>query len=81
MVKQYGTLYLDTRRALLATEDADYAGMTARFLLCHVSGKSQEQILVDKDLYAPEEVCDGVEAGLKRLLQGEPLRVHRDPCQ
>ena len=73
MVKQYGTLYLDTRRALLATEDADYAGMTARFLLCHVSGKSQEQILVDKDLYAPEEVCDGVEAGLKRLLQGEPL--------
>ena len=73
MVKQYGNLYLDTRRALLASEDPQIASMMARFLLCHVSGKSQEQILIDKDLYASEEICDGVEAGLKRLLAGEPL--------
>ena len=39
MVKQYGQLYLDTRHALLETEDAQTAGMMARQLLCHFSGK------------------------------------------
>ena len=73
MVKQYGTLYLDTRRALIGIEDAQTAGMAARYLLCHVSGKSQEYILAHKDLYASEEVCRGVEAGLQRLLKEEPL--------
>ena len=38
MVKQYGELYLDTRRALLATEDPQTAGMMARQLLCHATG-------------------------------------------
>ncbi len=73
MVKQYGDLYLDTRRALLANEEPQLAGMMARQLLCHVSGKSQEFILSNRDLYAPEETVRGVEAGLKRLLAGEPL--------
>lgn len=73
MVKQYGTLYLDTRRALIGIEDAQTAGMVARYLICHVSGKSQEYILAHKDLYAPEEVCRGVEEGLSRLLKEEPL--------
>ena len=73
MVKQYGTLYLDTRRALLETEDAQSAGMMARQLLCHVSGKSQEFILSNRELYAPEEVVRAVEAGTARLLKGEPL--------
>ena len=40
MVKQYGQLYLDTRHALLETEDAQTAGMMARHLLCHFSRKS-----------------------------------------
>ena len=73
MVKTYGSLYLDTRRALTANEEPHIAGMMARFLLCHVSGKSQEAILADKDLYASQEVCDAMEAGLERLLKGEPL--------
>ena len=73
MVKPYGDLYLDTRRALLATEDAQTAGMMARQLLCHVSGKSQEFILAHRELYAPEETVAAVEAGRKRLLAGEPL--------
>ena len=73
MVKQYGDLYLDTRRALLATEDAQSAGMIARQLLCHVTGKSQEFILANRDLYAPEETVREVEKNLKRLLAGEPL--------
>ena len=73
MVKQYGELYLDTRRALLAKEEPQLAGMMARQLLCHVSGKSQEYILTNRDLYASQETVRGVEAGLERLLEGEPL--------
>ena len=73
MVKQYGQLYLDTRRALLATEDAQDAGVLARMILCHVSGKSQAEYLASKDLYASEDVVRGVEEGLQRLLEGEPI--------
>ncbi len=73
MVKQYSQLYLDARRALLFQEEPQIAGMMARTLLCHVSGKSQEAILADRDLYAPEEVCEKMEAGIKRLVAGEPL--------
>ena len=73
MVKQYGQLYLDARRALLAKEDAEIAGMMARHLLTHVSGKRQEEILSNRDLYASEEICQAMEAGVKRLLTGEPL--------
>ena len=73
MVKQYGELYLDTRRALLETEDAQDAGVLARMLVCHVSGKSQAEFLADRDLYASEKVVEGVEAGLKRLLNEEPI--------
>ena len=39
MVTQYGTLYQDTRRALLETESAQDAGVLARMLICHVTGK------------------------------------------
>ena len=73
MVKQYGQLYLDTRRALLAAEDAQTAGMMARQLLCHASGESQEYILTHRELYAPEETVAQVEKMCKRLLGGEPL--------
>jgi len=73
MVKQYGQLYMDTRRALLETENVQDAGVLARMLICHVSGKSQAEYLSCRDLYAPDEVVKGVEAGLKRLLEGEPI--------
>ncbi len=73
MVKQYSQLYLDARRALLLTEDPQMAGMMARTLLCHVSGKSQEAVLADRDLYASEEICDAMDEGVKRLIAGEPL--------
>ena len=73
MVKQYGELYLEIRRALLAQEDPQTAGMMARHLLCHVSGKSQEEILMNRDLYASEEICREVEKGVRRLLSGEPF--------
>lgn len=73
MVTQYGTLYQDTRRALLETESAQDAGVLARMLICHVTGKDQAQFLAERDLYAPEDVVKGVQAGLERLLKGEPI--------
>lgn len=73
MVKQYSQLYLEARRALLTTEDPQTASLYARNLLCHVSGKTQEQLLAAQDLYAGEEVCREVEMAVERLLGGEPL--------
>lgn len=73
MVKKLSQLYLETRRALLATEDPDTAGMLARNLLCHVTGKTPEQFLADREMYASEAVCQQLEAAKERLLAGEPL--------
>ena len=61
MVKKYGDLYLDARRALLTKEDPEIAGMWARHLLMHVSGKRQEEILANRELYASEEICREME--------------------
>lgn len=73
MVKQYGELYLDARRALLGTEDPMDAGWMARLLLAHISGKTQEAVLADRDLYASEEVCEQMHQAVKRLIAGEPI--------
>ena len=73
MVKKYGDLYQDTRRALLATENAQDAGVLARMLVCHVSGKSQAEFLADREMYASEKIVEGVEDGLRRLLAEEPI--------
>ena len=73
MVKQYSQLYLEARRALLTTEDRQTASLYARNLLCHVSGKTQEQLLAAENLYASEEVCKAVEMAVERLVGGEPL--------
>ena len=62
MVKQYGELYLDTRRALLAAEDPQTAGMMARQLLCHATGKTQEEILSHRELYASGQAVAEAEA-------------------
>ena len=73
MVKQYSQLYLEARWALLATEDQQSASLLARNLLCHVSGKTQEQVIADRDLYANEEVCQAMEQAVARVMSGEPL--------
>ena len=73
MVKKYGDLYLECRRALMQAEDAQTAGLMARNLVAYYSGKSQEEVLRDRDLYAGEKTCEGVESATARLLQGEPL--------
>lgn len=73
MVKKYGDLYLEARRALLAAEDAETASFYARHLLCAVSGKTLEGFLADRDTYASEEICEKMQQGIRRLSQGEPL--------
>ncbi len=73
MVKQYGDLNLEIRRGLQAAEDPQSAGRMARQLLCRFSGKSQEEILACRELYAPEEVVQQAQQALDRLLTGEPL--------
>ncbi len=73
MVKTYSQLYLDARKALLATEDPQSAGMVARNLLCFASGKTQEQVIRDRELYASEAICQTLESSVARYLAGEPL--------
>jgi release factor glutamine methyltransferase len=73
LVKTYGQLYLDARRSLLQTEDEQTAGFMARILVSTISGKTQEAMLTDRDLYASEEICQKVETGVQRLLNQEPL--------
>lgn len=72
MVKKYSELYLDARKALLASDDM-YAANMARELLCAASGKTPEAIIADRDLYASEEICDRVEDYVKRRVAGEPV--------
>lgn len=57
----------------MATEDMQSAGILARHLLCHVSGKTQEEILANRELYASEEMCQQMDALTARLIGGEPL--------
>ncbi len=73
MVKTLSELYLQTRRALAAQEDADTAAFWAREILCHVTGKTKEQFIAQQGHYASEEICKEIDALLSRLLSGEPL--------
>lgn len=73
MVKKISDLYLDARRALLTREDAQTAAFMARHLLAHVTGKNQAQLLSDQEQYMDGSVCEAMDAGVARLLTGEPL--------
>ena len=73
MVKKLSELYLQARRALLAQEDSQSASLLARNLLCHITGKTQEQLISDFELYASETACAETERLVQRLLAGEPF--------
>ncbi len=73
MVKTYSQLFLDARRAFLQKEEQQTASLLARHLLCYVSGKSHEQMVADREMYASQEVCDAMEQSVSRVLSGEPL--------
>jgi len=49
------------------------AGFVARQLVCHFSGKSQEQFLANKDLNTSDDVCAAVDFAALKYLLGEPL--------
>ena len=68
MVKTYADLFLDARRALLKQE-GQFAANVARELVCAASGKSAEQIIADRELYASEEVCELTESFVQRRLR------------
>ena len=73
MVKKYSQLYLEARRSFMEKEDQQTASLLARNLLCFVSGKTQEQILSEREKYACEAVCEAMEEAVGRILAGEPL--------
>ena len=73
MVKKYADLYLEARRSFMQIEDQQTASLLARNLLCYVSGKTQEQILADREKYACETVCEAMETAVSRIVAGEPL--------
>ncbi len=73
MVKKYADLYLEARRSFMQIDDQQTASLLARNLLCYVSGKTQEQILADREKYACETVCEAMEAAVRRIVAGEPL--------
>lgn len=57
----------------MAREDAQTAGLLARSLLCHVTGKTQEQVIADREMYASESVCQEMQRLVWRVLADEPL--------
>ena len=57
----------------MTQEDAQTAGMLARNLLCHVTGKTNEQIIAQREMYAGEKACNEMNAAVERVLNGEPL--------
>ncbi len=73
MVKKISELYAQARRAFMTQEDAQTAGLLARNLLCHITGKTNEQILADRELYASEQACLDMEQAVERVMAGEPL--------
>ena len=73
MVKKYSQLYLNARSAFMKVEDQQTASLLARNLLCYVSGKTQEQIIADREMYANQDICAAMESAVQRVLDGEPL--------
>lgn len=73
MVKKYSQLYLEARRRFMEQEQEQFASQLARSLLCYVSGKTNEQMVADREKYAPQDVCDAMEDAVRRVMLGEPL--------
>ena len=73
MVKTISDLYLEARRAFMATEDQQTASLLARNLICHITGKTQEQVIADRALYVGEDICEKMSQAVSRILSDEPL--------
>ena len=73
MVKTIAQLYLDARRVLLTQEDDQMASMMARSLVCHITGKTHEQVIAQREMYVSEQDCALMDAAVARLMNGEPI--------
>ena len=73
MVKKLSELYLEARKAFSRSEDKNTASLLARNLLCHATGKSQQQMIADMEHYGSQAVCEQMEDAVQRILSGEPL--------
>ena len=73
MVITLSELYRNIRRMLMRREDSQTAGFYARELICHVTGKSREQVVAMGEQYVSETTNGRVTQLATRLLTGEPL--------
>ena len=73
MVKKLSELYLEARRILSQQEDKQTASLLARNLLCHATGKSQQQLIAVMESYASDAVCQEMNRCVERIASGEPL--------
>lgn len=72
MVRRYGDLYLDARKALRETE-GENASVCARELLSLASGKSVAALLADRQMYASEQIESRLNGFISRMKRAEPL--------
>ena len=73
MVKTLSQLYMEARRAFMTQEDEQTASLLARDLLCHVTGKTREQVIAHRELFATEQTCLAMAEAVTRVMAGEPL--------
>lgn len=73
MVKKLSDLYLEARRALLKTEDADCAAFLARELVAYVTGRSTAAVIADADMYVGDAECEALTRCVQRVIDQEPL--------
>ena len=73
MVKKLSELFLEARRVIAQSQDLQTAGSLARDLICHVTGKTREQFLLDKEMYASDAVMAKMGEAVQRCAAGEPM--------
>ena len=73
MVKTISQLYREARKAIMSQEDEHIATLYARNLVCHVTGKTPEQVIADGQSYVGEQTCKEMDQAVQRILAGEPL--------
>lgn len=54
-------------------EEPSEASFLARNLVCHATGKTQEQMLAEREMYVSDDACEKVSEMVQRILDGEPL--------
>lgn len=72
-MKKISQLYLEIRQILSTQEDLQTSSLIARNIICSVTGKSQEQMLADREEYVSDTQCQQADVYAKRVLLGEPL--------